>query len=180
MEISADVTPNGLEGTTAIAQTTNLSSGKLTRRMVVTFLPVASDPNLFLLNLPYDKDLTGPWTVTFTNNASTANTMTVTTPSIEGVKPAPTPISVTKTGTRLNPTFSRSYPAVVGGVQLLVYDKSATIYGTNVLNVFSIDIPGDELIYCANCPGRRFHCDLGFFLRRGSQGVGSAESCRRR
>jgi hypothetical protein len=108
--LSALVTPNGLNGTKATAQTTNLSTGLLTQPMVIPFAPNTVDPNQFNRGFTYDPNLTGPWTVTFTNYVNTVNTTIVTTPfSLVGVAPVPFANNVTISGSNLNPTFAWSY-----------------------------------------------------------------------
>src|SRR5271166_5233015 len=124
IELSASVTPNGnpgpTGGTTVTAQTTDLSTGLLTPPIVIPFAPSTVFPNFFVTNIPYQSNLTDPWTVTFTNDVNTANTTTLMTPSIVGVAPAPTPINVTESGSSLNPTFTWSYPTSVDSVAVLI------------------------------------------------------------
>jgi len=140
IELSADVTPNGDAGTTGVGQTTNLKTGKLTS-MSIPYLALTSDPNLFLLTIsPYNANLTGKWTVTFTNNTTNPSVITATTGSIQGVANAPTPTSVTVSGSSLNPTFSWSFPPSITGIQINLYDPAVLIDG-HVDNVFSKDIP---------------------------------------
>jgi hypothetical protein len=91
IELSATVTPNGAEGTTGTAQTTNLLSGALTSPTPIPFVPLTVNLNYFNLNFPYNQYLTGPSTVTFTINATTPPTATAPTNSIEGVAAAPRP-----------------------------------------------------------------------------------------
>jgi hypothetical protein len=128
--LSADsVIPNGIANppTTATAQTIDRSTDQLTTPRVVPFDPNTLGPNQFQLNIPFhlgsSLNLTNPWTVTFANGA---NTLTLTTPSLVGVSPAPFALNVTESGSSLNPTFSWSYPASVNGVNVLIYDKSIT------------------------------------------------------
>jgi hypothetical protein len=123
--LSADsVTPNGSAGTTATAQTTNLSTG-LSTQIVIPFAPSTVVPNQFTKSIPYNSSLTGPWTFTFANGAdqSVINPML----SLTGVAPAPFATNVTVSGSGLNPTFSWSYPSSVNGVTVLIYDKAGEI-----------------------------------------------------
>ena len=140
IEFSADAAPNGNAGTTVTAQTTNLSTGLLTS-IVIPFVPSTALPNEFVTKIPYDSNLTGPWTVTFTNDVITANTTTLITNSIEGVAPAPFANSVSESGSSVNPTFTWSYPTSVDGVTVLIYDKSQLINGVADL-VFLQHLPG--------------------------------------
>lgn len=114
------VVPNGSAGTTATAQTTDRSTGLPTSPIVLPFAGSTASPDEFRKNISYNANLTGPWTLTFTNGA---NTTTVLTPSIVGVASAPFANNVTVSGSGLNPTFTWSYPTSVNGVTVLIYDK---------------------------------------------------------
>src|SRR5271165_3861250 len=120
--ISATVTPNGFAGTTATAQPINLSIPPI----LLPFFPTTVSPNEFITSIPYDSNLTGQWTLTFTNDGDTT---TATTPSLMGVTPAPFANSGTESGSGLNPTFTWSYPTSVNGVAVQIYDKSSLING---------------------------------------------------
>jgi hypothetical protein len=143
IELSATVTPNAFQGTTATAQTTNLSTGLLYGPTVFPFVPFTANPNYYNLSIPWEQDLTGPWTVTFSNNTTTPPTATATTNSIENVAPAPPPINVTISGSSLNPTFSWSYPSSVDGMQINIYD-TAVLIGGIADNVYSVDVPFNQ------------------------------------
>jgi hypothetical protein len=113
--------PNGSNGTTATASTTNLTTGKVFTEPL-TFIGSTAIPNQFDSATPYNSNLTGPWTLTFTNGP---NTTTVTTPSLAGVTPAPFASNVTVSGSSRNPTFAWTYPAnSVNGVFFDIYDNS--------------------------------------------------------
>jgi len=129
------VTPNGDAGTQVTAQPTNLSIGP----QVIPFDPLTTAPNQFQQVFPDDANLTVPWTVNFTNGA---NTLTLTTPSLVGVTPAPFATNVTVSGSGLNPTFAWSYPAGVNGVDVLIYDKAALVSGGSPDLVFSQSVSG--------------------------------------
>jgi YVTN family beta-propeller protein len=148
IELSASVTPNGSAGTTVTAQTTDLSTGLLTSPIVIPFGPSTVLPNFFITDIPYQSNLTGPWTVTFTNDVNTANTTTLITPSIVGVAPAPTPINVTESGSSLNPTFTWSYPTSVDSVTVLIFEKNIHVDPTGNL------VPGGfDLVFGQSLPG---------------------------
>ncbi len=129
------VTPNGDAGTTVTAQPTNLSIGP----QVIPFLPLTTVPNQFEQVFPDEANLTVPWTVNFTNGATT---LTLTTPSLVGVTPAPFATNVTVSGSGLNPTFSWTYPAGIDGVDVLLYDKAALVDGGTPDLVWSESVSG--------------------------------------
>jgi hypothetical protein len=151
--ISADtVTPNGAQGTTATAQTTYLSGPQTGQLFSIglPFSPQTADPNQFTTSIPYDSNLTGPWTETFTNAATTNSPYTVTTPSIEGVAPAPTPINVTALGlSSLNPTFTWSYPTSIDGVEVLIYELGIHVKPSTGEVVSG----GSDFVFFQNLPG---------------------------
>lgn len=114
--ISADsVTPNGANGTTATAQTTNLSGQPVPSPtpLVIPWNPTTVGPNEFRGSIPYDPNLIGQWTMTFTNAATSPPTTTATTPTLVGVNGVP---YVIISGSTLNPTFTWSFPTSVDGV----------------------------------------------------------------
>src|SRR5271166_72802 len=127
--ISADsVIPNGTTtgGTTATAQETGLPAPSPSPTPL-PFAPSTAQPNQFVLVIPYDSDLTNPWTLTFTNAATTNSPYTVTTPPLVGVAPALAPINATISGTGLNPTFTWFYPTSVDGVTVEIYEEGIHI-----------------------------------------------------
>ena len=90
--------------------------------------PYSVIPNQFNLVIPYDPDLTGPWTLTFTNDATTApHNHRHDATRLEGVAPAPMPTNVMESGSGLNPTFTWSYPPSVNGVTVEIYEKGIHI-----------------------------------------------------
>jgi len=150
------VIPNGYQGTSIIAQTTNRSTGFQEYTppayplggIPIPFIPSTVLPNNFSLTIPYNSDLINPWTVTITNDVTTANTTTVFTPSlvdVNGVPYAAAPFAnnVTVSGSSLNPTVSWSYPSNVDGVLVLIFDKTKLIPGLNLPdNVFGQEVSG--------------------------------------
>ena len=145
--LEADATPNGSAGTTATAQTTDLSTGLLypSPPLVIPFDPATVDPNNFFKSISYDPNLSGPWTVTFTNAFTVPTSTMVTTPSIVDVMPAPFANSVTESGSGLNPTFTWSFPTSVDGVIVQIYEKNVHIdHSTGLLVPGGID---DVVIY---------------------------------
>lgn len=129
------VTPNGYEGTTVTAQPTNLSIAP----QVIPFEPLTIDPNQFTQSFPDDSNLTVPWTVNFSNPGGFVS---LTTPSLVGVAPAPFATNVTVSGSGLNPTFSWTYPAGIDGVDVLIYDKAALVDGGTPDLVSGYGLPG--------------------------------------
>jgi hypothetical protein len=137
--IGAAAVPNGLAGTTAAGTTVNLSTGALVVRNV-GFVGNTVGPDLFARSIPYDLDLTGSWTLTFTNGADTTS---VTTPDITGAVAPPFAGSVTISGSSSNPTFSWTYPAgSVDGVTVLIRDFSRTNAAGFPDTVFARNFPG--------------------------------------
>jgi len=153
IQLSADsVTPNGIEGptqTTATAETTYLPTGALYGPVVLPFDPISTLPNQFNLIIPYDPNLTYPWTVTFTNASTVPTSTTVITPTLVGVAPAPFANYVTESGTGLNPTFTWSYPSSVEGVAFLIYQKGIHIDPSTGL----LETGGSDLVFAHTLPG---------------------------
>jgi hypothetical protein len=104
------VVPNGKMGTTGSATTTNLSTGKpFTTPLLFTAKTV--QPNSFCCTgVPYNPDLFGPWTLTFTNSAGgSTNTASETTGSDVGVTVPRFASNVTASGSGATPTFTWAY-----------------------------------------------------------------------
>lgn len=119
---AVSVTPNGAEGTTGVARSTDLATGlPLTR--TINFSPSPVIPNFFSRNLFDSPSLRGPWTLTFTNGADSASRV-VSLPV--GTVQAPFVESVTLSGTGEAPTFGWAPPsgAAVNGYRINIYDKS--------------------------------------------------------
>jgi PEP-CTERM motif len=149
--LSADsVVPNGSGSasppTMATAQTIDPTNGQVVT-MAFPFLPSTVVPNQFSLETS-NVNLTNPWTVTFTNSGTTPSTLVETSPSLTGVTPAPFANNVTISGTSLDPTFTWSYPSIINGVTVLVYDKSIiTSAGIPDLIYASRGLPGSTNTY---------------------------------
>jgi hypothetical protein len=94
------VVPNGTNGTTGLATTTNLSTG-LTVSRTINYAPSPIIPNFFSRNIAIDPNLLGPWTLTFTNGVDSSSA-TVSLPA--GASVAPFVNSITLSGTSANPT----------------------------------------------------------------------------
>src|SRR5271166_4573404 len=156
IQLSADsVIPNGTKtatgGTSATAQNTSLATGLPYQipPLVLPFSPTTDLPNQFNTTIRYDANFTDQWTLTFTNNVTTANTTTVMTPSIEGVGPAPFASNVIESGSGLSPTFTWSYPTTVDGVTVLIYEKNIRINPSTGL----LETGGSDLVYAHGLPG---------------------------
>ena len=119
---STSVTPNGDAGTTGSGSTTNLSTSQLVTRSI-PFNPGPEIPNFYQRLLTDSPSLRGPWTLTFTNGANSAQAV-VTLPA--GQTQAPFVNSITLSGSSATPTFSWTPPpdAVVNGYRINIYDKS--------------------------------------------------------
>jgi len=131
------------------------------------FIPTTVAPNGFDLNIFYQDNstynLTGPWTMTFTNAATTPSTVVVTTPfSLEGVAAAPFANNTTISGAGLNPTFTWSYPTSVHGVEVRIIDKCLPVYSNGVIihtclppphTISNADFTGYDVVFAHTLPG---------------------------
>jgi len=139
------VVPNGNNGTTASAQTTNLSTGAPVTE-ALPFVGSTAIPNQFDRSIAYNANLLGPRTLTFTNavgSAGAPDTATVTTGSLVGVTPPPFASNVTISGSSANPAFAWTYPTgTVNGVIINIFDKS-------LMNAAG----GADIVYAATKPG---------------------------
>jgi hypothetical protein len=138
-----NVSPNGFGGTVGTATTTNLITG-LPKTISLSCQCTTVLPDQFGGRVSYDPNLTGVWTLNFTNGADTNS---ITTPGpVTGVVPPPYASSVTITGSGATPTISWTYPAgSINGVFFDVYDKSDLV-----------GLPGQlhpNLIYSKVLPG---------------------------
>lgn len=116
------VVPNGANGTTGVATTTNLVSGALVSR-TINYTPDPIIPNFFQRRIAIDPNLLGPWTLSFANGADSSQAV-VSLPA--GASIAPFVNSITLSGTSANPTFSWTPPpnATVNAYRINIYDKS--------------------------------------------------------
>jgi len=114
------VVPSG--GTTGSA--TNQSTGFT---IPLTFFGNTLQPNSFCCSgVPYNPDLLGPWTLTFTNSAGgSTNTASEVTGSDVGVTVPPFPLNVTASGSGATPTYTWTYPTgSVSYVNVAIYDPT--------------------------------------------------------
>lgn len=116
------VVPNGVNGTTGVATSTDLATALQVSRQI-SFLPSPANPNFFQRNIPINSNLLGPWTMTFTNGADSAQSI-VQLPA--GASVVPFVNSITLSGTSENPTFSWSPPpgVTVNGYRINIFDKA--------------------------------------------------------
>lgn len=115
------VFPNGTGGTTATALTVDLASGSTVNKPI-SFNGSPALPNQFGGSIAYDPNLTGAWTLEFTNGP---DMRVVTTPTVTSVVPPPFAKSVTFSGSSTNPTFAWNYPTgSINGVFFDVYDQA--------------------------------------------------------
>lgn len=138
------VVPNGSAGTTGTAETTNLSTGTPVT-IAVPFEGLTTAPNAFGMDIGYNVNLLGPWTLTFTNSAGgSTNTASVTTSSLVGATVAPPPLNVTLSSTNpTNPTFSWAFPSnSVNDVIINIYDNSRLSAGGGTDIVYTTSFPG--------------------------------------
>jgi hypothetical protein len=138
--IDDNVTPNSAGGTSVTATTTNLSSG-LPEAVTLSNSPANTVfPDQFSRSIPYDSNLTAPWTLTVANGGAST---TVTTPSLVGVNAIPFASTVTISGSSTNPTFSWQYPAnSVNGVIINIYDKAEPLAGGGFNTVYETGLAG--------------------------------------
>jgi hypothetical protein len=130
---NGDAATNGIGvATTGFATTTNLATGNIITR-TVPFNPGPADPNFFqgifaISSNPSSNsnpnNLTGPWTITFQDPATTPTSISNTL-SLQGGE-IPFVNSVTLSGTSANPTFSWSAPAgvSVNGYRIDIYQNN--------------------------------------------------------
>jgi hypothetical protein len=137
--IDDNVLPNSAGGTSVTA-TPNPLSGITSTKTLVNSPDDTSFPDQFGGSVPYNSNLTAPWTLTVANGGSST---TVTTPSIVGVQPIPFASSVTISGSSANPTFAWQYPinSGVNGVIINIYnlDEPLRAGGYNV--VYKLGVP---------------------------------------
>jgi hypothetical protein len=132
------ITPSA--GTTATATTVN----QATTAIVVNPLPFggsAAIPNQFFGRIRYDTNLTGAYTLTFTNGG---NSITEQAPAVGNATAPPFASNVTISGASLNPTFQWAYPTgSIDGVFFDVFDKSQlNLAGTGPNLVYSKTLTG--------------------------------------
>jgi PEP-CTERM motif-containing protein len=149
---SNQVSPNGANGTTGTAQTTNtLTSQTLNWNLgfrgdtafpnqISTGLgPVGLGANGFPFGgVPDDPGLRGPWTLTFRNGSDTT---VVTTPSLVGVTPLPFASSVKISGSGANPTFNWTNPPGADRVFINIVDKDRPRPGGGFDDVLNMGLP---------------------------------------
>jgi hypothetical protein len=134
---AGSVVPNGNNGTTGFATTTDLFSGTPLSSPIF-FAPSPASPNFFTGatflggnnytgGAPDNGSLHGPWTVTFQNGTDTSPTTLA-----PGSQQVPFITSLTVGGNGQNPTFSWTPPAntQVNGYQVLIADHSIPGNGT--------------------------------------------------
>jgi hypothetical protein len=133
------VIPNGSLGTTATATTIPILGGS-PQTFTVPFVGSPAIPNQFFRSIPFDSNLTGPYTLNFVNGPDTAS---VTTPSLLGVTAPPYATSVTFSGSSATPTFTWSYPAgSVNGTFFDIFDKSLPNAAGGASLVYTHTLPG--------------------------------------
>ncbi len=141
----------GFPATTGSATTTNLATGNEVPR-TIPFLPAPVTPNFFQGSFAISSNptgnnnpnnLTGPWTITFQNRATTPTSVSNTLSLLGGEIPFVN--SVTLSGTSANPTFSWSAPvgAPVNGYRIDIFQNSlrSTVPPLNTGNVASANLP---------------------------------------
>lgn len=131
-------------GTTGFGTTTNLTTGATVSR-TTSFIGSTAIPLQFGRRIPYDADLTGPWTLTYTNGTDSKS---VTTPSLVGVAKAPFANSVSMSGPALTPTVTWSYPSTVNGVVFGIFNLSKlNAAGTGPDYIWNPGLPGSANSY---------------------------------
>jgi hypothetical protein len=138
------VTPNGRDGTTGVASTTNTITNQAVSRNI-RFDPGPTIPNFFAYYTSDYAGLLGPWNLKFSNGADSSQA-TVSLPA--GTAPAPFVSSITLSGTAASPTFSWAPPpdAVVNGYRINIFDKSVRGPGNNG-QVVSVGLQPNQTSY---------------------------------
>lgn len=118
------VTPNGANGTTAVAELSGTSF-----QTGITFFPSPLQPNFFQRNIPVTpaqvagSAIFNPWTLTFTNGPDSSQAIVQ---MQSGAQMAPFVNSITLSGSSERPTFSWTPPSgtTVNGYRINIYDKA--------------------------------------------------------
>jgi len=133
------VVPDGYGGTTGSA-----TQGSVTRSL--TFLPFSTSPHHFSNSVPYNSDLTGQWSLTFTNGGDTTN---VRTPSVDAAPQLPFASNVAISGSGLTPTFSWAVPGgfALDGVRLQIWDLENRLPDGTADDVHSVNFQGNPGSY---------------------------------
>jgi hypothetical protein len=137
-----NVVPNGASGTTGLAiDNTSISHA-------IAFRPGPADPNFFSSTVPFDSNLLGNWTLSFSNGPNTSAS-TLSLPS--NAMPVPFINSITLSGSGLTPTFSWTPPpaTTVNGYRINIFDISL-IQPDNNGNVVSLNLPPTQTTYTVN------------------------------
>ena len=134
------VVPNGANGTTGVAVSTNqVTNAPIKFNLNPDFAPAT--PNFFSRYLTDTAAVRGDWTLNFTNGTDTKST----TVSLDkAAVQAPFVTSITLSGTGDQPTFTWTPPdgAAVNGYRVNIYDKTL-VSPTNSGNVLSASLqPG--------------------------------------
>lgn len=134
----ANAVPNGFANppTTGVA-----TQGTATRTL--NFDPTSTDVNQFDRSIPYDANLTGSWTLTFTNGTDQA---VATTPSVGSTTPAmPFVQNMSISGSGITPTFSWTIPtgAPVDSVRIQIWDVGNPFPGSGQAH--------SDIIHNASC-----------------------------
>lgn len=163
---AATVSPNGDAGTTAFGSTTNTVTGATVTR-TIAFSPSPAIPNFFSRVMPYDAQLTGPWTLTFRNGLD-ATQRVVKLPA--GTAQLPFVNGITLSGSSAHPTFTWSPPPGVhiDGYRINIYDRSLVRPG-NGGQVTSRDLSPDTTSYTVDgtdftVPGYSFSLNKAYVI----------------
>lgn len=119
---AATVRPNGDAGTVGFGSTVNTVTGEVVNRTVF-FTPSPAIPNFFSRVMPYDPQLTGPWTLSFLNGSDFTQRV-VSLPA--GTRQLPFVNGITLSGSSDHPTFTWSPPPGVhiDGYRVNIIDRS--------------------------------------------------------
>jgi len=135
------VVPDGAAGTTGRA-----TQG--TGSVVLPFNGNSVNPHQFFNSIPYNAALTGAWTLTFSNPATTPTSTIAMTPAIGNASPEPFVSNVTFSGSGLTPTINWTNPAGSTNTYIIIRDFSPPFAADGSLNsVHLVNLPAGTTQY---------------------------------
>src|SRR5262249_51760648 len=121
-QFGAQVVPNGFTSSTRISAVQgNVHVPSIGTSPCGGF---SVNPNFCALSTPCNASLSGPWNLTFTNGANSANAQTPAPTAAALAAPAPFPVTVTISGSGTTPTLSWTVPGgfTPDSVRVQVFD----------------------------------------------------------
>ena len=168
-----DVIPNGDHGTTGSA-----TQGLTTT--VLQFEPFSVQPNQFDWAVPYNSNLTGAWTLTFTNGTDTT---TIQTPIVGDAPQLPFAARVAISGSGATPTFTWEFPAdfTPNGIRIQIWDLENRLPSGIADIIHARNLAGDVTSYTVPSPlssgktlqqGHLYSLEISFALTHGGIPLG--------